>query len=209
MLGGVSPNEVATCIAVLTATVLATGALGLAASSLAGKTSAASAGSYATVGFFMVGLPVLLYLTEQARVLNSSGSELGIAAMLAAYTALTFAPGAGMAVVLLRLLRMRTGRPAERPTWLLVGGLSWCAMLATLYLPGADEILNNGSVLMGLHPVMVILHIMSDQSGAAPTTGFWSLPSGSLWMLSVMVSLLVAAWCFQIAVLRVRGLRAG
>ncbi|MGV3721443.1 MAG: ABC transporter permease subunit [Actinomycetota bacterium] len=209
MLGGVSPKEVVTCIAVLMATVLAAGALGLAASSLAGRTSAASAVSYATVGFVIIGIPLLLTLTDRARMLNTDGAMLGLVLMLAAYMALTFVPGLGIAALLLRWRRDRTNRDADRKTWLLVGGLCWCAVLATLYLPGADEILASGWTVMPLHPVLVILSIMGDDSGATAVPGAGIFPVESTWWISVLGSMIIAAWCFQIAVLRVRGFRAG
>jgi len=213
VLGGVTPLEVTTSIGVLLAAVLASGALGLAVSSLVSRTATASTATYGAVGTVMAGLPALQYLNGGSQGVVGGDSVIGLVALLAVYMALTFVPAVGLTLVMLRTARRRTGRDADRKTWLLVGGLTWCALLATMYLPGADALFDSTWVTMRLHPVSVILDIMHEQGpvtlGVGGPPSVWSALTTYPWMASMLVSLLIAVWSFHIAVLRVRSFRMG
>jgi len=214
VLGGVAPTEIIACITVLAASVIAAGALGLAASALAPKTATAGAVSYLLVGFTLIGVPLLLYFMEQAYMLSSSGAELGIVMMLIACMATTFIPGMGLAAVLHAARRRRTSKAASRSWWLLAGGLSWSVLLSLLYLPGMTELLLQGWVLLTLHPMAVIWDLMNNDSATGIRTGrgsaaFLVLAPGYRWQICSLVYALSAVWFFQIAVLRVRSFRAG
>ena len=211
LLGGVAPFEVAASVCVLASAVIAAAALGLAASSIAPRTQSASATSYAIVGFTLIGFPLLMTLVHNANSFSTTNAELGILAMLIAYIAITFVPGVALAAVIHFFYRRRHPQPVTRAWWELTAGLSWCGLLALLYLPGMTELLLEGSLLLELHPVSVIAGLMNNVAPSPPGTlavFSWTDPRYR-WLLSSTLSVLIAVWCLQIAVLRVRRLRAG
>ncbi|MCC2670343.1 MAG: hypothetical protein K0Q72_2814, partial [Armatimonadetes bacterium] len=207
-LGGVAPYEIGACVCVLVTAVLAAAALGLAASSVAPRTQSASAACYAIVGFSLIGFPLLMTLLREVYSYSAVNFELGIALMLAACIVISFVPGIALAAILHAARRRRTTEPATRAWWLLTGGLCWCGILAFLYLPGMTALLLEGSLLVALHPVMVIGELMSNR-GAGPGTPIVLTDPHYRWVLTSLLSLLLTAWSFQIAVLRVRRLRVG
>lgn len=212
-LGGVAPADAIASVSVLAASVLAAGALGLAASAIAPKTASASAASYLLVGFSLVGVPLLLFFVDRAHALSLSGSDLGILAMLGACLAVTFVPALGLASLVYALRRRKRGQPPSRAWWLMTGGLCWSGLLALLYLPGMTELLLEGWILLALNPVAVIYDLMngvtptslSGTPGIAPTL----LAPEYRWQVCCVAYLLGAVWLFQLAVIRVRTLRAG
>lgn len=213
-LGGVAPSEAAACIAVLAAGIVASGALGLAASAVASKTAVASSASYLLVGFTLIGLPLLMLLVEQARLLSVSGSDLGILAMLGVCVAITLVPALGLTTLVHGLRRRKTLKPAPREWWTMTFGLCWAGLLALLYLPGMSEILLEGWILLALNPITVIFDLMNQStpagvSGAVGRVAVTLLAPEVRWQVCCLAYLLSATWLFHLAVIRVRTLRAG
>jgi hypothetical protein len=199
LLGGVSPGEMLACLAVLATAVLCVGAFGLAASTLTQKTSASTAAVYLTIGFLLVGLPLMDLFLRRASMMTLEGSEAGIVAMLLAGTVIAFPPAVGVAAALYTLRRVRTGAPASRAWWMAVTGLAWAALLLVFYLPGMSELLLQGGVLLLLHPVVVIWLTLEPNPATLP----------NLWAIAAVTYAGVAGWWFFVAVLRVRRLRSG
>jgi hypothetical protein len=202
LLGGIAPGEILATLSILVSSVIAAGALGLAASSMMRKTAAAVA-AYLIMGFAMVGIPVLMAFLDFANTLSRSGSEAGILVMLAACVTLAFPPALGLAAAICGIRRARTGTPPDRSGWMLTTGLCWAALLLFLYLPGVPEILLQGQSVLLLHPVAAILGVMYPQSSSMNPL----MPD--IWIVSTLAYLGAASWFFYIAVLRVRRLRSG
>jgi hypothetical protein len=200
-LGGVAPAEMLACLAVLLSTVVAAGALGLAASALLPRTVTATAVVYLAVGFSLVGIPVMGAFLNAANQLSTRGSEWGILAMLGAFMLVALPPAFGITVALYVARRRKGLPPPERYWWLLTTGLAWCGLLLVLYVPGVNQLLMEGNSLMLLHPVAAVMGIMQPA-----TLGRWSMPH--LWLLAVVVYLGAAMWLFYVAVLSVSRLRA-
>lgn len=277
-LGGVTPEEMAASLCVLASAVVMAGAVGLAASTVARTTSIAATFSYLTLGFVIVGMPLILgFIANAPR--HSAASDAEIAAMIAACFAATFAPAVGLAALLLALSRRRrpnAAAPLPRSRWLLVGGLTWCALSTIVSHPGMTELMQSGRSLLLFHPGTAVLARMSAPSFApAPARAVVSLryynsqnlyayypydpgPSASalealqdrllgisystvntqaatfpgskqlrsgleivvdvlwtsawivphLWWMGSLLYLSVGAWCFLIAVVRVRRMRS-
>ena len=95
LLGGVSPLEIACCLAVLVSTVLAAGAVGLFASCVTPKTVTASTMTYLLVGTGLFAPPVI---SAMVGSINSFGiSDWGMLLMLAAVLVATFPPAVALA----------------------------------------------------------------------------------------------------------------
>lgn len=200
LLGGVSPGEIGASLCVLVTAVVAAGTLGLTASTLAPRTTAATAAVYLIVGGGQIGVPLLLAFLGAAQHLSQAGSELGILAMLGACMLVAFPPAVGLAVLLATLHRRRTGRPFQRTAWMLSTGLCWSGLLLFLYLPGMFNLLLGGQAMLLLHPMAAIQGVMSP---ASVTAGIWS----SLWWVCAFAYVGASVWLFYISVLRVQRLR--
>lgn len=201
LLGGVAPEEIAACLAVLCSAVLAVGSFGLALSTLTQKTVTSTVLTYGGVGFVMVGLPLLTALMGGASSLQASGSDLGILAMLAACLITAFPPAAACAGFIYAVRRRRGAPAPSRTWWIMVTGLSWALLLLLLYLPGMSNLLLQGDVLLLLHPVVVIQSIMSPPG--------WTPTSGLLWVVCTISYLGLAFWFLFVAVSRVKAMRMG
>jgi hypothetical protein len=201
LLGGVAPSEMLATLAVLVSAVIAAGSLGLAASALAPRTTAATAWVYLIVGTGLIGMPLVLYILGAARQMSEGGSEWGILAMLAACMLVAFPPAVGLAVLLSVSRRRRTGHRPDRAWWMLTTGLCWSALLLVLYLPGVSDILLQGNAMVLLHPVAAIAGVMVPQ-GARPDPLF-----GNLWWICTFAYLGASVWFFYTASLRVQRLR--
>lgn len=199
-LGGVSPGEMAASVVVLVTSVLASGALGLAASSVAPRTASATILAYSVVGFGMVGLPLLGWFLSGAAAVTSRGSELGILLTLLGLVLLAFPPAVGAALCVQAVRLRRGANVPDRASWMLITGLCWAALLLLLYVPGVSAVLLQGGYFWVLHPVAAIVGLMAAGGGS---------PIGPhVWVLCSVVYTGAALWLFLIAVLRVRGLRA-
>ena len=201
LLGGVAPVEMLETLAVLVGAILVSGAMGLAASSVARRTSAATAIVYLVIGTGMIGLPVLMTAMGWARSLTDSGSEVGILAMLLACMLVAFPPAVGAAVLIAAFRRRRSGRPPERTWWMLTTGLCWCALLLFLYLPGVSDLLIKGQAMVLVHPVVAIMGVMIPEVSLANSL------YPHLWWISTFFYLGAAVWLFYVATLRVQRLR--
>lgn len=198
-LGGVSPGEMAASVVVLVTSVLASGALGLAASAVAPRTASATILTYGIVAFGMLGLPLLGWFLSGAVAVTSSGSEVGIFLTLLGLVVLAFPPAVGAAVCVQAVRHRRGAVAPDRAWWMLTTGLCWAVVLLLLYVPSVSAVLLQGGYFWMLHPVAAIVGLMFGASG---------IPMGAhLWWLCSIVYTGVALWLFLIVVLRLRGLR--
>lgn len=201
VLGGVAPHEIAACVTVLAASVIASGALGLVMSCLAPRTVVATALCYLVVGFGMLGMPFLLAVLGAANSASTTGSEFGILAMLGALVVASFPPGVGVGIAILAAQSRRTGTAPERYQVIGTVGISWALFLGTLYLPGMSELLLQGNALLFLHPVITIQSLLQPGWGG-------SVPIPMQWLICTVVYLGAAVWFSYVAILRVHRMRA-
>lgn len=199
LLGGVSPAEMLACLAVLTTTVLCVGAFGLAASTLAQKTSTSTAVVYLTIGFLLMGLPLTDLSLRRVSLFTADGTELGIILRLLTGVGVAFPPALGCATAVYGMWRARTDAPVSRTWWMTVTGLAWAALLLVFYLPGMTQLLLQGGLLVLLHPVVVIWMTLESGPLAMP----------NLWLIASVTYSGIGVWCLLVAVLRVKRLRTG
>lgn len=199
LLGGVAPEQILACLAVLVTAVLAVGSFGLAVSTFCQKTVTATTLTYSIIGFLVVGLPLTSLLMAQASMADQASSEFGILAMLLACILTAFPPAVTAAGTLYALRIRRGGAIPARSWWILTSGLCWAGMLLLLYLPGMTELLLQGHVLLLLHPVFAIYEVMRP----------WGFGTGvdNLWWICSLVYLAIAGAFFLLAVTRVQRMR--
>ena len=211
MLGGISPGEIVRCLLVLTTLVFVVGALGLLISTVSPRTVVSTVITYLFVGFPLLGLPLLVTLLQEAVGLHARDPQWGILAMLLATVALTFVPALGLASIFHAIRRFRGRPPAERIWWLVVGALCWWGLLAFLYLPGVDELLNHSDALLSFHPVVAIRSVMAPDLSRTGQNGALLLPGAlsndSLAPVCSVFYFGMGAWFFLVASLRVRKMR--
>ena len=189
ILGGVSPIEIALAYLGTATAGLFFGALGLLASALVRRTYAATGLSYGLMAFGAVG--VLASVTHAIPLLMFSGLTL-----------------AGLVTVAARRLlpRWRPGWVPGREIYIAVFGLSYCAIVALLHIPGLEEGISaalRGLVTTATRPPVYLGHHMSY--GYAPA----SLQTYVLLMLILVgLALLGALGCVLGAISLFRAARA-
>jgi ABC-type transport system involved in multi-copper enzyme maturation permease subunit len=202
VLGGVSPGEIMACLTLLVTAVIAAGALGLVASTLAPRTVSSTVAVYGLVGTGIIGVPALLAFVGAAQSLVQTGSEWGIFVMLFALMAAAFPPGVGLGLAVGATLKGLGRGPTDRSGWWVLVGAGWCGLLLFLYLPGVSDLLLQGGAVLVLHPAVAITTLMIPEAhvlnGSAPF----------LWAICSLVYLGAAVWFFYISILRIRVLRA-
>lgn len=199
LLGGVSPLEIACCLAVLVSTILAAGAVGLFASCVAPKTVTASTVTYLLVGTGLFAPPLL---SAMVGSINSfASSDWGMVLMLFTVLAAAFPPAVALATGALALTRPDWSG-ITRARWMGTVGLCWTILLCALYLPGANEIFLQSQVLVQLTPPFAVISIMVDPAAKAGMAG-----GSVLWLLCTLLQLAIALTCFYGAVRRVRQMR--
>jgi len=204
LLGGVSPAQIGACLCVLVTSVLAAGALGLAASAFSTRTIVATARAYGVVGAGFFGVPIFGIFLSQGRFDAVGSSDGGLLFLMAVTLVLTFPVAAGFAL-LLSGLRRRKASPPTRLWWIVSIGLSE-TLLLLVCLPGITgaiiQLLFTEGFFVPLlfHPMVAVFAVMNEPAGLP------SLMPHSWWITSA-THLLAACWLFMMAVLRLRSLR--
>jgi len=196
LLGGVSPGQMLSTLAIVIAAVPCTAGLGLMLSAFCPRSQTAAGVAYGCVGTLILGLPALTVFARWA-VEASEGMAL---VMLAASTVLAIPPAwAGSLGLREAWVRVFDRGPIRAEIWFLFG-LSWGAVLGLLHLPGVADFLATGPETAILHPGMAVLEIMYPGRGRIPTA-FYS-------PVSTAAGLLLTGWFFWATALRLRRLRA-
>lgn len=173
VLGGVSPGQFCSALALVLAVVALFGAIGLYCSTRFRKTATAVVVAY-TICLAWVGLiPLVRVLLEGFNsgisLTDEVGLILGILFTVGMLLLLAVVPAGIALIIITQVVRRRLSRSVHLAVW----GLSAIAACLLLYLPDALDVFNSDYLLFG-NPVVALLRVFDD------TYAFSTLGAGTV-----------------------------